>query len=555
MTDQITAVQRFWKLLKPDRKEISQVYIYAIFTGLLNLSLPLGISAIINLIMMGQVSTSWVILVIFVMIGIAGTGILQIMQLRISENIEQRIFTRASFEFIYRIPRIRLEELYKHYAPELMNRFFDTLNIQKGLAKLLIELPASLLQILFGLILLSIYNPFFILFSLILLLLVTGIFWFTGKKGLDTSLKESKYKYQVAHWLEEVARANQTFKLAGKTDLHLQKVDTHVTNYLHARESHFKVLVGQYKWMVAFKVFVATGLLVLGGLLVINQQMNIGQFVAAEIIVLLVLSSVEKLILSLKTIYDVLTALEKMGQLTDMELERDSGNEIGPQQNDRGMALELIDVQFNYPDMERPILDQLNLSVKPGERIALTGENGSGKSTLLHILAGLYSIKGGNILYDGDPIGSLDYNGLRAVIGAYLAEDVLFEGTLLENIGIGREKATMENIRWAIKNVGLEPFIKRLPEGIYTTLDPDGKKLPGSIIRKILMARSIADKPRLLLLEDPLEHEESAESKRIIDFLTDPKNPWTLVAISTNPLFQAACTSIIEVEKGKVLPA
>ena len=142
---------------------------------------------------------------------------------------------------------------------------------------------------------------------------------------METSLLESKHKYRVAHWIQEVARVVVSFKLSGKTSLALNKNDELVDEYLQARESHFKILVIQFIQMIGFKVLVTGGLLIIGGLLVLNQEMNIGQFVAAEIIILLVIGSVEKLILGLEPFYDVLTSLEKMGQVVDKEIESQIG--------------------------------------------------------------------------------------------------------------------------------------------------------------------------------------------------------------------------------------
>ncbi|MGB0175674.1 MAG: ABC transporter transmembrane domain-containing protein, partial [Owenweeksia sp.] len=242
---ELTPMQRFWRLLKPDAKEIRNIYVYSAFNGLIYLSLPLGIQAIVNLIQGGQISTSWVILVCFVVLGIALMGILQIFQMRITENLQQKIFTRAAFEFTFRIPHIRMEVLYRHYAPELMNRFFDVMTVQKGLSKILIDFSTAGLHVLFGLLLLSLYHPFFILFSVALVLLISVILRYTGKRGLKASLNESKYKYQLAHWLEELARASSTFKLAGQTDLPMQRTNNFAENYLESRESHFKVLIRQ----------------------------------------------------------------------------------------------------------------------------------------------------------------------------------------------------------------------------------------------------------------------------------------------------------------------
>ncbi|MGB2761209.1 MAG: ABC transporter transmembrane domain-containing protein, partial [Maribacter stanieri] len=239
----LTAWQRFLGLLKLDKKDVFQVFYYAIFAGVVNLSLPLGIQAIINLMQGAQISTSWIVLVVLVTLGVAFVGILQLMQIRIIENVQQKIFTRASFEFAYRFPKIKMSELHNYYPPELANRFFDTLTIQKSLSKVLIDFPAALLQIVFGLLLLSFYHPFFIVYGILLLLLIYVVFKFTAQRGLDTSLDESKSKYKVAHWLQEIARSIVSFKLSGKTSHALDKNDTLVVEYLNARESHFKVIV------------------------------------------------------------------------------------------------------------------------------------------------------------------------------------------------------------------------------------------------------------------------------------------------------------------------
>lgn len=287
----MSPLERFLGLIELERKDVLQVAYYAIFAGLVSLSLPLGIQAIINLIQGAQITTSWILLVILVTLGVAFAGVLQLMQMRIIEMIQQRIFTRASFEFTYRFPKMKMDELRQYYPPELANRFFDTLTIQKGLAKILVDVPAAVLQILFALILLAFYHPFFIVFGLLLIGLSYIVFKFTAKKGMKTSLEESKHKYKVAHWIQEVARAVTSFKISGSTNMSLTKNDQLVSKYLEARENHFKILVLQFIQMIGFKVIVTASLLTIGGALVLNQEMNIGQFVAAEIIILLVITS------------------------------------------------------------------------------------------------------------------------------------------------------------------------------------------------------------------------------------------------------------------------
>ena len=321
-SDPITPLKRFFRLLEVDRKEILYIYLYAVVGGAITLTLPLGIQAIINLISGGQIATSWGVLIAFVTIGVGFTGIMQVTQLALSEVIKQRIFARSSLEFAFRLPRIRPESLGGRYLPELVNRFFDTMTVQKGLNKLLLDLPVSGLQIALGLLLLALYHPFFIAFGLSLVVMLWLIFRYTGQRGLATSLIESKYKYEVAHWLEELGRSINTFKLAGETALPMTETDRLVGKYIAARKDHFKVLMGQYSAMVVFKVVVTFGLLALGGLLVMNEQMNIGQFVAAEIVILLVINAVEKMIMSIESVYYVLTALEQIGNVTDLPLDK-----------------------------------------------------------------------------------------------------------------------------------------------------------------------------------------------------------------------------------------
>jgi ABC-type bacteriocin/lantibiotic exporter with double-glycine peptidase domain len=505
------------------------------------------------LIQGGQISTSWIVLVSVVVAGVAITGVLQIFQLRITENLQQRIFTRAALEFAYRIPRLKLEKLYKEHAPELVNRFFDTISIQKGLAKILIDFSTALLHIIFGLVLLSVYHPFFIAFSAILVFLLIGIFKYTSPQGLKTSLVESKYKYRVQYWLEEVARTATTFKLAGNSDLPMQRTNTLLNGYLESRENHFKVLVQQFSLMVVFKVLVATSLLAIGGVLVFNQQMNIGQFVAAEIIILMVISAVEKLIMSFETIFDVLTSLEKIGHITDLELERNTGQQLINNDNQAGHTIELHSVCFAYPEATVSAFQHLSLKFEGGKKYAVTGSNGSGRSSLLRVIAALYDPHDGHVTYNGNHKESLDLEHLRSLIGDCLSNEDLFNGTLQENISLGREGVELKDVKNALLNVGLGDYVSELSDGYETMISPSGTNMPASVAKRLLLARSIAHNPRVLLLEEAFEHLDDNCRFDIIDHFTNKKHPWTLVASTSDPYLLRTVDEVIVLEKGKVL--
>ena len=527
--------KRFWLLLKPDRKEIYQVYVYALFKGLIVLSLPLGIQTIINLIQGGAVSTSWIVLSMLIALGVFLNGYIQFMQMRIMENIQQHIFARTAFNFTFRIPKIRLEELQDYYPPELMNRFFEILSIQKNLSKIIVQFSTAILQIIFGLILLSFYHPFFILFSVLLVLIVLLIIKFTSKLAMDSSIKESKFKYKVLSWLEELARAKDSFKVAGYTSLPEQKTDDKVLHYIESREKHFGILKIQYMLLLIFKIFVALGLLIVGGLLVINQQMNIGQFVAAEIIILLVIESTEKIILNLESVYDLFTSLEKLGEFDEFNLDdADIKKPVLTIDQSQPLDVELKNISFAYPNTSKQIVKDISFHFKAGKKHVILGENGSGKSTLLHLISGLYKPANGIICINEHPYESYHHQDLNEIIGSGLKEETLFEGTLMENITLGRKNISMEQIETTLQHLFLKDYVSSVPKGLFTPVEPLGRKLPRSVIQKLLLARAVVNNPLLLVIESNFDAIEITERKKIISYLFDKNKNWTLIMISND---------------------
>ncbi|MBK8625765.1 MAG: ATP-binding cassette domain-containing protein [Saprospiraceae bacterium] len=547
-----TPVQRFFRLLEPNKKAIRNLYIFAVFNGLIALSLPLGIQAIINLIQGGEVSASWVLLVSIVLIGYILNGGLQIVQLRITEDLQKDIFTRSAFEFAYRIPRIRMDALQNQYAPELMNRFFDTITIQKGVAKVLLEMTAAALSILFGLILLSFYHPFFIIFSVLIIVLGFLIGNYTFQRGLKSSMKESKYKYKVAFWLEEVARTNTTFRLSCDTSLPVRKTDTLVESYLDAREGHFKVLLRQYYLFIFFKILIAAGFLILGGILVFNQQMNIGQFVAAEIVILLLISSTEKLLLTLEIVYDLLTSIEKIGQVADLTLEKSDGRNIIVNEDQKGMAVSIHNLYFKYPDSSENSLQDLNIDIKPNEKVTLTGSNGSGKATLLKLMTAFFEPQRGSIIYDNIPIKNYDITELRSSIAECISEDRIFEGTLLENLTVGRN-IPQAKISEVLDNIGLTSFVNQLTQGYNTDIGPQGKRLPGSVTQKIILARNLLKEPRLMIIEDIFKNIEKKEKLEIFRYILKKNEDRTVIVVSKDPDIMQLTDRIITLDDGRVV--
>ena len=548
----MTPLKRFYNLLKLDRKDVYQIFIYAAFSGLISLSLPLGIQAIVNFIQGGQISVSWKVLILIVTLGVAMVGILTLMQLRITENLQQKIFIRSSFEFAYRLPKISFNALYDEYPPEIANRFFDTLAIQKGTSKLLLDFTTALLQVGLGLILLSLYHPFFILFGIVLLIMLYMIFKFSFDKGLYTSLKESSYKYKVVYWLQEIARNKNSFIKKNNFDYALNKNDQLVNNYLNYREKHFNVIQTQFSQLIIYKVLITAGLLLVGGYLVLDQKMNIGQFVAAEIIILLIINSVEKLIVGLETLYDVLTAVEKIGMVTDLEI-YESNKKPESDLLETHLTIETVDMCFRYPDDDKDTIKGINLKITPGEKVFVAGVNNSGKTTLVRLLSGYLSPSSG-IIYMNESVMKRSESGYyKNYTGLVMQDDTIFEGSLLENLTFNNPKVSNEDIKWALDAVGLTVIVKRLPNGLDTIINSDGRHLTRSVIQKILIARAIISRPKVLFLEEPTISMDPSASRQIIDFLVSPENSWTIIVSSIDEYWKKACNREIDMNNGEIV--
>ncbi len=551
MSQKLTPLQRFQRLLALEKKDITQVYVYAFFNGVVNLTLPLGIQAIVNLIQGGEPNASWYILVTFVIIGVALTGILQLLQLRIVENLAQRIFGNASFEFALRIPKIKYQAFRDYYGPDLANRFFDTLTIQKALPKILIDFSLGLFQVIVGLFVLSLYHPFFIIFSVLLLVVVYLIIAATGPRGLRTSIQESTAKYKIAFWLEEMARSKLSFKLASNNKLGLRKTDEHVDTYLKARENHFNVIIAQSAYLIVFKVLVASGLLITGSILVFNEQMNIGQFVAAEIIIILIIASVEKIIKTIESIYDILTALEKIGFVFDKPIDDYDG--VTLKESDDSFEVSAENLSYRYDNAAQDTLTNINFTIPTNKSILISGPPSAGKSTLLRLISGILEPADGIIKYNGFPIKSLDFDVLKREIGFYLSNNEIFFGTILENISMDRENATPENINRAIALTGLSPFLAKMPLGFKTIIDPEGKKTPSNVQNRILLARALATNPKLLILEDPLDHIESQEKEQIVKAICSEENRWSIIVSSVDTIWNKYISETIELKDGQIV--
>lgn len=542
-------VKRLLKLLGKERKVIYAIFFYASLNGVVLLILPLGIQAVLTFLLGGRLTATWVLLVILIMVALIFAGLMRVAQISLVERLQQRIFAKSSYEISYRIPKFKPESMYKKYAPELVNRFFDTLNIQKGILKILIDFITAALEIVFGLILLSIYHPIFIGYSIGLVVFIYLLFKWTSPRAIETKLKESSAKYKMAYWLQELSRNLATFKLAGKTLMPQERVDSIAEEYLTHRQNHFKVLITQFLFMIGFKVVTIGVLLIVGSLLLINDEISIGQFVAAEVIIILLLGSIEKVILSLETIYETIVGTEKVGAITDVDLESEEGEHCS-HDTSKGFEIEFSNVTFKYPGVSEPTLKNFNLLIERGSKTVIAGHQGTGKSTVLHLAAGIYSTYSGQIFVNGMHLNLLNLREYRSYIGDSMSQQTVFNGTLKENITLNRPGISPENYQTGLSIANLNPYVKSLPNGDNEMLLPMGQYIPDEISRKIILARSFCQEAGLLLLESPVLELNEQEQEKVLNHIFNLN--CTLLAVSSNDKVLKRAQRIITLKNGKV---
>jgi putative ABC transport system ATP-binding protein len=520
---------RLWGLILTERRDLWLVVLYAVAVGILGLATPITVMAVVNTAAMATLLQQLVVLCLILLVCLGLAALLRILQNVIVEFMQQRIFVRVVIDLAHRLPRVDLKAFDRAHGPELVNRFFDVLTVQKASATLLLDGVTVVLQTTIGLVLLAFYHQFLLGFDMLLVAGLAVILFVLGWGAVPSAIRESRAKYRVASWLEEIARHPVAFKLCGGPQFVLERADTLARDYLVARQQHFRIVLRQIGSALGLQVAASTALLGLGGYLVVAGQLTLGQLVAAEIVVSSVVASFTKLGKQLESWYDLLAAVDKLGQLLDLPLERSDG--AVHEARTHGAAVTMRNVSFRYDDHLPLVLHNFNLEIQPGERVALLGPNGAGKSTVIDLLFGLRTPTSGFIAIDGEDMRSLRLDSLRQHIAVVKGLEI-FEGTVIENVRMGREELTLADIRQALARVDLLDDILNLPEGLHTRLGTGGSPLSLGQAERLMLARVIAGQPRLLVLDELLDDMDQEVRKTVLPAILGRDAHWTLLVIT-----------------------
>ena len=537
---------RLRHFLQPERRDIGALILFAAAVAVLSLATPIAVESLVNTVAFGVLMWPVIVIAGILMTCLGLAAAIRALQVYVVECIQRRLFVRVVADYAHRLPRMKLESFDRRYGPELTNRFFDVINLQKSLAFLLLDGVALVVTALVGMVVLAFYHPFLLGFDILLILLIAFARFALGRGGVRTSLHESHAKYDVAAWLEELLRCLRAFKFAGGRRLALEKADRLAGEYVTARRQHFRVVWRQTVFALALQVVASTALLGIGGFLVIDRQLTLGQLVASELIVALVVASVAKLGKYTDSYYDLMAGAEKLGLLTDLPLEREGGELLAD--GGVGMALRVHGLGHvshrampNLPDWH----------VAPGERVVIVGPPGSGKTTLFEVLCGLREPDRGVVELDGIDLRGLSLEHLREQVALVAGSDI-FMGTVLENVRVGRAHLTSTDVRGALQAVGLLGAVHELPQGFDTLLVPDGGPLSESQALRLTLARALVGRPRLLILDGVLDALDLREYPDLLPRLFDRSAPWTLLVASSDPVVVSRCDRTVEMDHSDV---
>jgi len=523
------------------------VVIYTAATGLVALVVPIAVQSVVNTIAFGTLLQPLAVLTIMVFVALIAVAWLNGYRQYVVEMIQRRIFARLAGDVADKLVRVEPKAFDRYHGPELVNRFLEVVTVQKAGATLLLDGLTVAVQTLIGMILLAVYHPFLLAFDVFLALSLFVVLVPMGSGAIPTAVKESKAKYNLLAWLEELARHQIAVKSRAGLMLAMERTNDLVKDYLHYRAEHFRILLRQIVGSFVLQAFASATLLGVGGWLVIDRQMTLGQLVAAELVVALVTSGITKFGKHLELFYDLMASLDKLGYLTDLPKEREDGEPLPRRHGPASFHMAAATITAGD---SIPLLRGVNLTAAAGERIGLIGSTGSGKSTLLDTVYALRQPAQGRLEIDGRDYRELSLDDLRDQI-ALVREPQVFEGSILENLRLGREDLSTERAREALEEVGLLDHVLKMPEGINTRVATGGAPLSAGQAIQLELARALAHEPRLLVLDECLDWlEDLPERSRLLDLVFSPRDRWTVIVASHNEEILRRCDRVYEIADG-----
>lgn len=519
----MSPITRLLKFIKLERQDLKILPILIFGYGLISIATPVSVQALVNIVTMGTVLQPLYVISLILFLLLLLSGGLYVFESYIVELIQRRIFIRTAIETSQNTRGVDIQ-LYDQENPvELINRFFDVGTVQKSIATLLTTGLTALLQIIIGSLILIFYSAYLAMLILFVIGALILILRSLSKHATETAITESKAKYAMASWLENIAKNILAFKFYQGESRSVDQAHTLIKKYINSRSKHFNILLWQNISAALIYALGGTALLALGGGLVIRGEINLGQFVAAELIIFGVLGALVRLVSKLDYFYDLLAALDKIGVLEDMPQEKNGMHQL---ENVQVNTLKAVDIHFRYNEFIH-LLQGITFELNKGQDLAILGNPGTGKSSLLKLIAKLRTPANGHLTLNQIDIRQIDNNSVRNLMG--LAGDIeIIEGSILDNICLGRTIG-IDEVNAMMHALGLAEEFNRLPEGISTAIAACGSPLSNSQLQRLMIARAAIGKPSILMIDGILDSFNETELKTVMQMFKKHQQEWMLI--------------------------
>jgi len=387
----------------------------------------------------------------------------------------------------------------------------------------------------------------------IVLLSIPAVLWLASNfssKAMGVSLKVKEAEANMTTEVEEQLGGIRVVKAFGNEEQATNKVESAVQKIYDTSLVYLKLRTRFVPLFELIPMVITLAVLLLGGYLTINEYLSLGEFIAFTQYVFLLIWPLRITAWFLSEIPSSVAAGNRILELlneTPTIIDDESPNELP---KDGSGSLKFTNVNFKYGNEN--IFDDLTLEIEGKKTVAIVGSTGSGKSTLAYLLPRLYEIESGSIEIDGVNIKNLRLSDLRSNVSLAFEESFLFSNSARENISLGLEDASQEDVKNAAQIARAHDFISQLPESYETKVGERGYGLSGGQRQRIALARAILRKPRILILDDALSAVDASTEEEIRSELNQVMSNMTTLIITNRVPTIELCDEVVFLEEGKV---
>lgn len=538
------------KVLNIKKGVVRLLILFSLCVSVLSLIIPIAIQTIVNTLAFSTLKQPLFILVLTVMFVLILAGLVRLCQLMIVENVQQSFFTDIALSFAKLLPRLKLRELNAHRGPEIINRFFEVIPIQKTLSILLIYLIELGIQAITSFILLAFYHPYLLILDGILIICFIGALTWPYSKALSSALSESDYKHRMVAWLEEYLHCANLFKFNENDDFLLKKVDSNIQKYLQFRTSHFKHIIKHFLAFYGIYVLANAALLGVGGYLVLIQQLTLGQLVASEIVLNALVYSFLRICYHLRDLYALAASSQKINSVLELDYEPQVHfcSEVSKVKDPIKQAPPAIEFQnISYiSKLGRHGLNNFSLNISPSETICLLIKSQTGKNILLDILLGFNYKYHGAVKLNGSILTTEEKLLLRKK--SYFVQEIeFFPGTLYENLTLNRVDTSKAMLNDLFRQLDVLADVESLPDGLNSSILNHKVDLTQAALYKLSIIRAVLSKPILIILDEVIDQFKTDDVNLLIAFFDKLTPKPTVILTSRNSDMSGKFDKVINV--------